>query len=104
MLREVEINIIVSDMCPNEPTYYRNRAASYMMLDNFVKGLEDAKKWVELNPTSIKVPISFYQNWKKYNCRRMPYIYMFNISVICPGALSSYKMRLKTSRLCNNGQ
>ncbi|XP_015117868.1 dnaJ homolog subfamily C member 7 [Diachasma alloeum] len=42
------------EMCPNEPVYYANRAASYMMMENYVNGLADAKQSVELNPAFIK--------------------------------------------------
>ncbi|XP_015117875.1 dnaJ homolog subfamily C member 7 [Diachasma alloeum] len=45
---------ILIDMCPKEAIYYGNRAACYMMLEDYLKALNDAKEAVRLCPTFIK--------------------------------------------------
>lgn len=44
-----------SEMCPSCAAYYGNRAATYMMLSQYAKALEDARQAVSLNPKFVKV-------------------------------------------------
>lgn len=41
-------------LCPDQPSYYSNRSACYMMINNFQEALEDARKSVQLDPTFVK--------------------------------------------------
>lgn len=42
------------ELCPDTASYYGNRSACYMMLNNFRSALEDARKAVQLDPTFVK--------------------------------------------------
>ncbi|ELU16006.1 hypothetical protein CAPTEDRAFT_108722 [Capitella teleta] len=45
------------EMCPTCAAYYSNRAATYMMLFQFDKALEDARQSVNIDPKFPKVPL-----------------------------------------------
>ncbi|KAI4490062.1 PREDICTED: dnaJ homolog subfamily C member 7 [Polistes canadensis] len=47
----------VIEMCSDEPRYYGNRAACYMMLGLYRNALVDAKKCIELDPLFLKAYI-----------------------------------------------
>lgn len=42
------------ELCPNTASYYGNRSACYMMLNNFQEALEDARRAIQLDPAFIK--------------------------------------------------
>lgn len=50
----------VIEMCSDEPRYYGNRAACYMMLGLYRNALVDAKKCIELDPLFLKVLIYMF--------------------------------------------
>lgn len=43
------------DLLPENPALYGNRSACYMMLGQYSKALEDARKSVNLDQTFVKV-------------------------------------------------
>jgi DnaJ family protein C protein 7 len=45
---------LLSDLCPETPAFYGNRAACYMMLAQYGRALEDAKTSVQLDPGFTK--------------------------------------------------
>lgn len=47
--------MVILEMCSDEPRYYGNRAACYMMLGLYRNALIDAKKCIELDPMFLKV-------------------------------------------------
>lgn len=49
--------MVILEMCSDEPRYYGNRAACYMMLGLYRNALVDAKKCIELDPMFLKVHI-----------------------------------------------
>ena len=44
-----------AELCPNCAAYYGNRSATYVMLKNYSRALEDARKSVQISPDFIKV-------------------------------------------------
>lgn len=44
----------ITELNPNSPTYYNNRAAALMMLKKTKDALNDCKRAISLDPTSIK--------------------------------------------------
>lgn len=42
------------DLCPDSAAYYGNRAACYIMLNQYQEALEDARKSVQLDPKFVK--------------------------------------------------
>lgn len=42
------------DLCPSCSAYYGNRAATYMMLSQYDKALEDARRSTQIDPTFVK--------------------------------------------------
>ncbi|XP_071792021.1 dnaJ homolog subfamily C member 7-like isoform X1 [Asterias amurensis] len=42
------------DMCPTSPNYYNNRAAAFIMLDKYQKGLEDVQRAIGIDSTLVK--------------------------------------------------
>ena len=42
------------ELQPNDPTYYNNRSAAYVMISNYEQALNDSLKAIELEPLSIK--------------------------------------------------
>jgi DnaJ family protein C protein 7 len=42
------------ELCPNTASYYANRSACFMMLNNFQEALEDARKCIHFDPTFTK--------------------------------------------------
>lgn len=45
----------ISELCPESPSYYGNRAACYMMLSKYKEALEDSRKAVSLDSMFTKV-------------------------------------------------
>lgn len=41
-------------MCPDQASYYGNRSACYMMVNNYQEALEDARKSIQLDPKFVK--------------------------------------------------
>ena len=50
---------ILPDLCPMCAAYYGNRAAAYMMLSQYEKALEDARRSTQLDHTFVKVRVAF---------------------------------------------
>ena len=48
-------NNLFLDMCPNCAAFYGNRSATYMMIGQYDKALEDARHSVQIDPSFIKV-------------------------------------------------
>lgn len=42
------------NLCPDTASYYGNRSACYMMMNNFTEALEDARKSVQLDPNFVR--------------------------------------------------
>lgn len=42
------------ELCPDIASYYGNRSACYMMLNNYRAALDDARKAIQLDPTFVK--------------------------------------------------
>lgn len=48
-------HLILSALCPTCAAYYGNRAATYMMLSQYDKALEDARRSTQIDPAFVKV-------------------------------------------------
>lgn len=52
-----QAHLILTALCPTCAAYYGNRAATYMMLSQYDKALEDARRSTQIDPAFVKVRI-----------------------------------------------